>query len=81
MPRGRPLRPWIVLAGSALALSAAAFGGDAPEKQVGLISEDGQRVYRFPQRKTSGPSAGDIQANLENKTPGAESNFHVTIVP
>ena len=49
--------------------------------QVGWISENGQRVYRFPQRKTSEPSAGDIQANLVDKTPGAGSNFHITILP
>lgn len=49
--------------------------------QTGWLSGNGERVYRFPQRKTSGPSAGDVQANLVDKSPGAESNFHITIVP
>lgn len=58
------------------------------EYDVQLLSElpakrgvDHEWVYRFPQAKNSGPSAGDIQANPVDKTPGAESNFHITIYP
>ena len=53
-------------------------GGD----QVGWISFNKQYAYRFPQVKGMGHfSAGKLEGNLEDKRPGAESNYHIPIDP
>jgi RHS repeat-associated protein len=46
---------------------------------VGRISGNGQRVYRAPQVKSTGPNAGKEAANLENKATGG--NTHLVIDP
>src|SRR5690606_16236701 len=46
---------------------------------VGRISGNGQRVYRAPQVKSTGPNAGKPAANLENTATGG--NTHLVIDP
>ena len=54
---------------------------------IGLRSQDGLRVFRFPSRKAGGQAAGQVQANIEeffiNSAGGKVQlrNAHIDIVP